>query len=170
MNEVLARLVEAAKVLPTRVADGAREVWAAWVRPLIGPLLLLLVGGIAGWFIRNASSPFVLDDAFWRDFWSGPPAAGIFALAGAVIAYIAALIAARTARRNARRDEWWKRTEWALGLTVTPEHRDAGLAALEVLAKDGTTTEVAMIDAVTSAFLGPELAEDVDTPADPGAK
>lgn len=43
--------------------------------------------------------------------------------------------------------------------------RDIGLAALEILVDEATTTEAAMIDAVTSRLLGPAPGEAVDTAA-----
>jgi hypothetical protein len=124
-------------------------------------LVLLVVAFIGvGAVIRGFLPPFVLDDPFWREFWSGPPAAGVFALLGAGVAFLAARVAAGVARRNALRQEWWDRTEWALSHAMSGESRsrDVGLAALEVLIEEATTTEGAMIDAVTSLILGPEPA------------
>jgi hypothetical protein len=137
-----------------------------WIRYV----LVLLAGGGIGWISRGFFPPFVLDDPFWRDFFTGPPAGGLFALAGAVIAFLAANIAARVSRRSAERQEWWDRAEWALNLAMSDKgsDRDIGLAAIEVILTDATTTEAAMVNAVTSLLL-PEPT-DVDTAATPSAE
>lgn len=126
--------------------------------------LALLIGAIAGWIAPRSSEPLVLDDPFWREFWTGPPAAGLFALIGAVVAFLAAAFAARSSRASAARKEWWDRAEWALGNVMEPgEKRDIGLAAVEVVMKDATPQEAALLDTVTS-FLLPNAPEDeVDT-------
>ncbi|CAQ01084.1 hypothetical protein B5P19_00065 [Clavibacter sepedonicus] len=95
----------------------------------------------------------VVDESFVRDFWTGPPAAGIFALIGAGLAYGAATVAARVSRRSAERQEWWDRAKWALDLVMSSDEadREVGLAAIEVLVAEATTTEAEMIDAVTSS-------------------
>lgn len=120
--------------------------------------LLVVASLVVGALLRGLLPPFVLDDPFWRAFWSGPPVAGVFALVGAGVAFLAARVAAVVARSNARRQEWWDRAEWALSHAMSGEsrRRDVGLAALEVLIEEATTTEGAMIDAVTSLLLGPE--------------
>lgn len=120
---------------------------------------LALAGAFAlGWIVRNSSDPFVLDHPFWRQFWSGPPAAGVFAFAGAVVAFLAAAIAAWITRVSARRKEWWDRAEWALSNVVSdvPGQRDVGLAAVEVVITDATPQEAALLDAVTARFLPSE--------------
>lgn len=114
-------------------------------------------GAVAGAIWRGYQAPFVIDDPFWRDFLTGPPAAGAFALAGAIVAYVAARTAASTAKRSALRNEWWDRTEWALTQVMSDDEdaRNVGMAALDVLARQATPTEGDMIDAVTSnRFLG----------------
>ena len=63
----------------------------------------------------------IVDEEFVRDFWTGPPAAGIFALIGAGLAYGAATVAARVSRRSAERQEWWDRAKWALSGVHLPE-------------------------------------------------
>lgn len=120
--------------------------------------LLIIAAFALGATLRGLLPPFVLDDPFWRAFWSGPPVAGVFALVGAGVAFAAARVAARVARQNARRQEWWNRAEWALSHAMSAEsqQRDVGLAALEVLMVEATTAEGAMIDAVTSLLLGPK--------------
>ncbi|APF34910.1 hypothetical protein [Microbacterium paludicola] len=129
-------------------------------------LLLLVAGGTVGWFIRNASDPFVLDDLFWRDFWSGPPAAGIFAVVAAGIAYFAARHGARETRRTAERSQWWDRAEWALDLARSDERVDRiiGLRALEEMKEGANETEGKLIVAVTTSVTGDV---DVDNGPDP---
>ena len=116
------------------------------------------LGTVVGALGRGFFPPFVLDDPFWRQFWSGPPAAGIFALLGAGIAFAAARVAARTARRSAERQEWWDRAEWALNLarSRTGADRDLGLRTLAVPQNDATATELQMIIAVTESVVGDE--------------
>lgn len=86
---------------------------------------------------------------------TGPAMGGLFALAGAVIAFAAAAVAARISRRAAQRQEWWARAEWALNLATSDRgsERDVGLAAVEVLFQDATRTEAALVNTVTSALL-----------------
>ncbi len=95
----------------------------------------------------------IVDEEFVRDFWTGPPAAGIFTLVGAGLAYGAANVAARVSRRSAERQEWWDRAKWALDLVMSSDEadREVGLAEIEVLVAEATTTEAEMIDAVTSS-------------------
>lgn len=109
-----------------------------------------------GWVAGLLWPPIILDDPFWRAFWSGPPVAGLFAVVGAVIAYTAAQVGARTARRAAEREEWWNRAEWALDLarSDTQSDRLIGLRALEGLKEQATKSEAAMILAVTGAVTG----------------
>lgn len=117
----------------------------------IGYAVIALGAALIGALVRGFLPPFVLDDPFWRDFWSGPPAAGIFALLGAGVAFGAAAITVRTARRNALRDQWWERAEWALTQVMSsdPASVEIGLRALEVLNAEATPTEGDMIAAVT---------------------
>ncbi|TQL53975.1 hypothetical protein FB464_1501 [Subtercola boreus] len=132
------------------------------------PLILWVLGGIAiGAIARGFFPPFTLDDPFWRQFWSGPPAAGIFALLGAGVAFAAARVGARTARRSAERQEWWDRAEWALNLARSRvgSDRDLGLRTLAVLQSDATATELQMIVAVTESVVGGDDLPDVDIPS-----
>jgi len=114
---------------------------------------LIAAGATVGAVVRGFLPPFVLDVPFWRDFWSGPPAAGVFALLGAGLAVLAARVTARTARRGAERQEWWDRASWALDLARADDHVDRliGLTALEALRHDATATESALVAAVTDA-------------------
>lgn len=136
--------------------------------------LAMFGGGVViGMLVRGFLPPFVLDDPFWRDFWTGPPAGGVFALAGAVVAFVAAWIGARFTRRAAVRQEWWDRAEWALSLAISERstERDAGLAALEALVPDATEAELGMMTAVTRVVLlsGGQVANG-GQPGDDGAK
>lgn len=112
-----------------------------------------LLGGVAvgsailGGLLRGFMPPFVLDEPFWRDFWSGPPAAGLFAVVAAVIAFYPAFRSTLIARENAAREQWWKRAEWALGLAGSDSQTDREVAndALVALLNDATETEGKMI-------------------------
>ncbi|MFT2752695.1 hypothetical protein [Clavibacter sp. Sh2088] len=112
----------------------------------------VVCGALAGVVVGLVTRGLV-DESFVRDFWTGPPAAGIFALIGAGLAYGAATVAARVSRRSAERQEWWDRAKWALDLVMSSDEadREVGLAAIEVLVPDATKTEAEMIDAVTSS-------------------
>ena len=123
-----------------------------WVLRVVWGIVGVLIGVIVGMLLP----PVVLDDPFWRAFWSGPPVAGIFAVIGAAIAYTAAYVAARTSRIGAEREEWWDRAEWALNLARADGRGDrlVGLRALEGLKDQATQSELAMILAVTEAVQG----------------
>lgn len=127
---------------------------SAVVLAVTAGVLGLVVGAVA----RGLLPPFVLDEPFWRQFWSGPPAAGLFALAGAGVAYLAAYISARNARRGAERQEWWDRAEWALNLARSDRESDRviGLRTLQALSDQATTTELQMVLAVSEAVVGDE--------------
>lgn len=110
---------------------------------------------VVGALIRGLLPPFVVDSELWRDFITGPPMGGIFALFGAGLAYMAARVSSRSAQRAALREEWWQRAQWALNLTSSASHteRMRGLAAIDVLLLEATATEIAMVTAVTKDFL-----------------
>lgn len=114
------------------------------------------VGLVLGALVRGFFPPFVLDDPFWREFLSGPPVAGMFAVIGAAIAYGAASVGARTSRRGAERQEWWDRAEWALNLARSNDHVDRliGLRALDALRDEATQSEYVLILAVTEGVTG----------------
>ncbi len=107
----------------------------------------LIVGALIGGAVRGFFPPFVLDDAFWRAFWSGPPVAGIFAIVAATIAFFPAFRSTLIARESAKREQWWLRTEWALGLASSDSQTDREVAndALSALVSDATETEGKMI-------------------------
>jgi hypothetical protein len=111
-------------------------------------------GAVIGAGVRSLLPPFVLDDPFWRDFWSGPPVAGLFAVIAAGVAffpaYRATLIAQRTlavAQENATREQWWIRAEWALGQAGSDDEVDREVAndALVALSEQATDMELRMI-------------------------
>lgn len=106
-----------------------------------------LVGVALGFGLRHWLTPWVLDDPFWRAFWSGPPTAGLFAIVAAAIAFYPAYRSTRIARENAAREQWWKRAEWALGQAGSDNQTDREVAndALVALLGDATETEGAMI-------------------------
>ena len=121
----------------------------------------------------------VFDDLFWRAFWSGPPAAGLFAVLGALIAFSGAAAAAAVSRRGARRQEWWDRAEWALNLAKSDRGVDrlTGFRALEGLRAGATKPELALIVAVTDAVAGEtvnsktdEVVDSADQPAQNGRR
>lgn len=137
---------------------------------------------LPSWSSRHRSNfgrllpPFVVDLPFWREFWSGPPVAGLFPPAGAGVAYGAARVGAKTSRTAAQRQEWWDPAEWALTLALSDKdaERIVKLEALTAMTDDATQTEFAMILAVTEAVSGqgveitePEGAVDI-TPQMPG--
>lgn len=133
-------------------------------------LCTLLAAAVIGASIGRIMPPFVLDHPFWREFWSGPPAAGLFALGGAFIAYWAARLGAKTSRTAAKRQEWWDRAEWALTLARSDEDVDRiiGLEALTALSDEATKTEYALILSVIEAVSGRGVEssvsnEDMDT-------
>ena len=124
---------------------------------------LVVAGAMVGSAVRGLLPPFVLDVPFWREFWSGTPAAGAFALVGAGLAVVAARVTARTARRSAERQEWWDRASWALDLARADDQVDRviGLSALEALGREATETEQSMVVAVVAAVTTQHA---VDTP------
>ncbi|MCW4466528.1 hypothetical protein OK351_13600 [Glutamicibacter sp. MNS18] len=105
-----------------------RNVAAYATRPAMLVLLMFTVGFI----LARVLPPFILDDPFWRAFWSGPPAAGIFAVIAASLAYAAAIHSATVARTNAEADAFWKQAEWSLNLALSDAstERAIGLASI----------------------------------------
>ncbi|KGJ72066.1 hypothetical protein GY21_17855 [Cryobacterium roopkundense] len=85
---------------------------------------------------------------FWfPDFAQSPGFAGCLAVVAAVIAYIATT-------KNARKEQWWKRAEYALNLTLAAEETTqiTGLEMLDAL-ESKTEPERAFIQAATQWFL-----------------
>jgi hypothetical protein len=108
------------------------------------------LGFTAGLLVASA----VFGDPFWRAYLTGPPVAGLYAMLGAAIAYVAATAGSVSARRSAERQEWWCRAEWALDLARSKDHTDRriGSLALQGLREEATESEAAMIAAVTSSL------------------
>ncbi|MBG6084122.1 hypothetical protein [Zhihengliuella flava] len=127
-----------------------------WVRQWWRPGVMMALFAVGGAAVGRVMPPFVLDDPLWRDFWTGPPAAGVFALVGAAVAFVAATKSARVQRRAAERQEWWDRAEWAFNLAMSEDDssRYIGLKAFEALETDATRAEYAMMAAVTTAVAG----------------
>jgi hypothetical protein len=140
--------------------EGSLNVTRFWVPPV--------VAGLAGLTVGLLWPPIILDNPFWRSFWSGPPVAGLFAVVGAFIAYAAARVAARTSRQGAEREEWWARAEWALNLARSDKRADRliGLRALEGLQAQATESEFQMIIAVVDAVAGDDSGEDTGEDTD----
>jgi hypothetical protein len=98
---------------------------------------------------------------FWfPDFAQSPGFAGCLAVVAAVIAYTATT-------KNARKEQWWKRAEYALNLTLAAEETTqiTGLEMLDALGSK-TKPERAFIEAATQWFLDPGLARVFTGPAD----
>jgi hypothetical protein len=99
---------------------------------------------------------------YWfPDFAQSPGFAGCLAVVAAGVAYIATT-------QNARKDQWWKRAEYALNLTLTDEETTqiTGLEMLDALKSKGKR-ERAFIEAATHWFLAKELPkESVDGPGE----
>lgn len=82
-----------------------REKRFGWVAIAV----FCVAAGAAGAVLRGLLPPFVVDAPFWRAFLSGPPAAGLFAVLAAGIAFYPAYRSTRIARENAAREQWWNR-------------------------------------------------------------
>jgi hypothetical protein len=131
----------------------------------VGAAAIALSAAAMGAAVRSSLPPFVLDDPFWRAFWSGPPVAGLFAVCAATIAFYPAYRSTRIARENAAREQWWKRAEWALGQAGSDSQtdREVGNDALVALLNDATETEGKMIYRTIENFQGARV---VDTPVE----
>jgi hypothetical protein len=116
-------------------------------RILVPVAAVFAVGFGSGAAARNAAEPFVVDGPFWRDFLTGPPAAGLFAIVAACIAFFPALRTAQIARSNSAREQWWLRAQWALGLATSNrvEEREISKDALVALSAEATELEMGMI-------------------------
>lgn len=120
-----------------------------------------VAAGAAGAVLRGLLPPFVVDAPFWRAFLSGPPAAGLFAVLAAGIAFYPAYRSTRIARENAAREQWWNRAEWALGLAASSTDTDRQVAneALLALLEEATDMESRMILGVTGDLQGRDTVE-----------
>jgi len=88
---------------------------------------------------------------YWfPDFAQSPGFAGCLAVVAAGVAY-------KATTKNARKEQWWKRAEYALNLTLTDEETTqiTGLEMLDALNSKGKR-ERAFIEAATHWFLAKE--------------
>lgn len=87
--------------------------------------------------------PFVLDDSFWRTFFTSAGFGGVMAVIAATIAYLAARHSAKSARTQAtadrdqrnlsdRKEQWWARAEWALNQVASGD-AELGYRMLDAL-------------------------------------
>lgn len=123
---------------------------------------------IAGAVIGRMFPPFVLDSDFWRDFFTGPPIAGLFAVIAAFVAFSTARSGNRTARKHAEEEEWWNRAEWGIGLALSKEEQEklVRLKAISVLLDGADKREDALIREVAEEILLHNTAVDNSTQKD----
>jgi len=129
-----------------------------------GALCLVLGVGI-GWFsTRFLQMPEIFDEAFWKTFLSGSPAAGLMAIIGAMIAFSAARHSSKSNRVTAASDSWWKQAEWALGCTTSEDEvtRSQGLIVLNRLKQDTTYGNPGMVAELLEIVYPPASATDGD--------
>lgn len=88
-----------------------------------------------GFYVARLLPPFILEDQFWREFWSGPPVAGIFAVLAASIAYGASVHSASEAKGTAAAESARKQVEMAINMAVddSSTKRMVGLNLLDTL-------------------------------------
>ncbi|MET4581582.1 hypothetical protein ABIE21_001072 [Conyzicola nivalis] len=97
---------------------------------------------------------------YWfPDFAQSPGFAGCLAVGAAGLAY-------HGTTKNARQEQWWKRAEYALNLTLSAEETTqiTGLEMLDAL-KSKSKREIAFIDAATQWFLDKEAEQVFSGPA-----
>lgn len=135
-------------------------------------VVVVLVAAFVGAAIRSLFEPFVLDVPFWRDFWSGPPAAGLFAVLAAVVAFFPAYRSTRVARENAAREQWWNRAQWALARADSDKQSDREVAntALVALSEKASDLEFEMIYRVIENLQGPPVVDNAQKSADNGKR
>jgi hypothetical protein len=111
----------------------------------------VIAGTILAWFLslrlQRTAPEFALllqtgstDFFAWLGSWlipwvQTPGFGGIAAVVAAVIAFSAARHQAETQRQAQRKEQWWKRAEWALNLTISEKSQDrtVGFQMLESL-------------------------------------
>ena len=78
-----------------------------------------------------------------RDWLLSPGFGGAAAVLAAVIAFLAARRQAEVNRVAGRKEQWWKRAEWALNLTLSDksENRIVGLDTLDALSRSEWAAE-----------------------------
>lgn len=143
-------------------------------------VVLVVVALLAGAIIRGLFPPFVLDDSFWRSFFTSAGFGGSAAVLAALIAYLAARQAANTARvqaeadrevteRRDRKAQWWLRAEWALNQVASGNtaRAEIGQKVLEALAGSewAEEHEFDIIAAATEdALSAEEVGDDEEVP------
>ncbi|MFB2596257.1 hypothetical protein ACEXQE_00550 [Herbiconiux sp. P17] len=95
----------------------------------------------------------------WFVPWAQTPGfGGVAAVIAATIAFAASRYQARVQRSAQRKEQWWKRAEWALNLTLSDDRTrsEIGIAVLEALASSEWAGEHE--DEVISAALSGPIA------------
>lgn len=112
-----------------------KSLWCHIVRVLRIRFVSVSLAFVAGFILARILPPFIMDDPFWRSFWSGPPAAGIFAVVAAAFAYAAAVHSAGVAKETAVKESARKQAEWAIDMALSDSstRRMAGLSFIYVL-------------------------------------
>jgi hypothetical protein len=106
-----------------------------------------------------------------REWLLSPGFGGAAAVVAAAIAYVAARRQAEANRAASRKEQWWKRAEWALNLTLSDksENRIVGLDTLDALSRSEWVAEHEgdVIAAATEWALGEPEPEPGDGQAAP---
>jgi hypothetical protein len=90
------------------------------------------------------STPFVDWVGSWFLPWAQTPGfGGVAAVVAAAIAFSASRYQARVQRAAQWKEQWWKRAEWALNLTLSDDSAasEIGISVLEALAASEWATE-----------------------------
>lgn len=99
-----------------------------------------------------------------REWLLSPGFGGAAAVLAAAIAFIAARRQAEVNRIASRKEQWWKRAEWALNLTLSDksENRIVGLDTLDALSRSEWAAEHEgdVIAAATEWALGEPVDDD----------
>lgn len=138
----------------------------------------LVVAAAIGCIIGRLFPPFVMDDPFWRSFFTSAGFGGVMAVLAAAIAYTAARHSAKSARDQAaedrnqrkisdRKEQWWARAEWALN-QVANGNQELGYRMLNALGESewAEEHEADVIAAATEDALSADEVE-ADTGEDP---
>ncbi len=89
---------------PTTPPSNTERFSAFWVTKRCGVLVGSVGGLIAGAVLGRLFPPFVLDDGFWRAFFTSAGFGGVMALAAAGVAFGAAAYSSHRAGQNASKD------------------------------------------------------------------
>jgi hypothetical protein len=95
---------EGPSVGAAHVPTKKEKLKAFWVSKRCAVLLSLASGLLAGAFLGRLFPPFVLDNDFWRAFFTSAGFGGVMALAAAGVAFGAAAYSSHRAGQNALRD------------------------------------------------------------------